>query len=914
MVHAFSRQSVPSPREAASLPEGAAGKLPGRDLMFDYLAREVFERLPAATRGLLERTSMLESVPVALARLLSGSSRARRILLGLQRDNLLTAATDAESEVFRYHPLFREFLHERFAASFSDRQKQALYRSGAEFYEKAGNAEEAVRLHLEAGQFKQAGRLIEALGLKLIRLGKKRTLLDWLQAMPARMRSARPRLVFYQGLAAIVEDPAGSTKLLAKALRGFRQNGDLIGQVLGVGTLIEIHTLLRAEFGRIPPLARTADSLLHRLIKVRAAPELRAYLLRQLGLSYYLVLGRFPEARALLEESLKISRRAGEVAEQIQTLTYLAWCTSYAGEPDLAREHVEHALTLLGRRKFKQEWEPMAWMAKAVVNSFEARFEEGLSAAAQAERLTAELGTTSVHPYNLTVKGFLLMETGRLEEARQSFETCRQMAAQIRYHWFEFLCGMFLTKLHLIAGDPGAARIEAKRMIGLGEAAGGRFFYAWGAALAGMVELELRRFRSARRHLERALRAAREMKTSLLEATVHLGLAHADFAQGRKARALAALEEGFRLIAGLGSSFYPLWYPSMIARACGDALLHNIYPDTAAALLTGRAPKKALLVLSDLVHHPDPAVQIRGVRALAGVKGPESEKILRDAVRSANMLVRQAAREALTQHQQDTLPRLSIQTLGAFRVYRGDELVPDRAWRGKRMKTLLKLLVALGGSKVSQETMMDTLWPGNDAAAAAVNLRSLLSRLRRTLEPGMETGFESFYLRSKEGSLSLDQDRCRVDVKEFHHHIEEGKKLERDQRLAEALAAYREAGDLYQGDFLEEDRNEDWVLPFREQLISEYLDLLHRIARLAESLGEPEDVPMWYWKILTKNPLDEEASRGLMRSLHRLGRRAEALRAYQECRERLIAELGVEPTEETTALYREIRESLGKAA
>ncbi len=908
MIHAFSQQT-PSPGALGeSLLPKMIGKIPGRELLFDYLAREVFERLPPATQNLLCRTSMLESVPVSLARVLSGNPRARSILSSLKRDNLLTSVLDAEGSVYRYHPLFREFLRERFSASLSSRHKQTIYRTSAVYYEQQGNSEEAVRLCLEAGLFHQAVHLIESSGLKLIRLGKKKTLLDWIQALPARVKGANPRLIFYQGLASIVEDPAGSKKLLARALMGFRRRKDLAGQVLGVGTLIEIHTLLRAEFGRIPPLVRLANRLLHRLDRTKAGPGLRAFLLRQLGLSNYLVLGRFQEARSFLEESLKTGRQVEDVAEQVRTLTYLTWCTCYAEDLGTSRKYLEQALMLLSQREFKQEWEPMAWMAKAVVNSFEANFKEGLEAMAQAERLTAELGTTSVHPYNLTVKGFLLMEAGQLDEARLGFESCRRMAEQIRYRWFEFLSGMFLTKLNLISGDLAAASYEARRMLRLGEAAGGRFFYSWGMVLAGMAEIERGDFRPARKLLMRALSTAREMKTALLEATVRLALARLDFELGTVEQGRALLQEGMNYCADHQSYFYPLWYPSFIVRTCRDALRYNIRPDFAAKLLVTRVPQEALHVLAELIDGPDPEAQVRGIQALAGVKSAESEKMLREAVRSTNVAVRQAAQEGLMQHQRDILPRLSIHTLGSFRVYRGEEFIPDRVWQGKRMKDVLKVLAALGGSKVSQEAVMETLWPGNNPAASAANLRSLVSRLRRILEPEMEIGLESIYLHTKEGLLSLDQGRCWVDVKEFRARLEEGNRLERELRTTEALAVYLEAESLYRGDFLEEDRTEDWVLPYREQLTSAYLGLLHRIARLKESHEAREEVPAWYRKILARNPLDEEASRGLMRSLHRIGQRAEALRAYEECRERLISELGVEPMEETTALYRQVRE------
>ena len=53
-------------------------------------------------------------------------------------------------------------------------------------------------------------------------------------------------------------------------------------------------------------------------------------------------------------------------------------------------------------------------------------------------------------------------------------------------------------------------------------------------------------------------------------------------------------------------------------------------------------------------------------------------------------------------------------------------------------------------------------------------------------------------------------------------------------------------------------------------------------------------------------PYRESGYRRLMRMHVRNGDRGEAVRAYMECKRLLEAELGVAPSEETEALYREI--------
>jgi DNA-binding SARP family transcriptional activator len=59
-------------------------------------------------------------------------------------------------------------------------------------------------------------------------------------------------------------------------------------------------------------------------------------------------------------------------------------------------------------------------------------------------------------------------------------------------------------------------------------------------------------------------------------------------------------------------------------------------------------------------------------------------------------------------------------------------------------------------------------------------------------------------------------------------------------------------------------------------------------------------------EVVRLEPYRESAYRRLMRMLDRKGDRAEAVRVYLECERLLKQDLGVSPSDETAALYREI--------
>jgi tetratricopeptide (TPR) repeat protein len=124
----------------------------------------------------------------------------------------------------------------------------------------------------------------------------------------------------------------------------------------------------------------------------------------------------------------------------------------------------------------------------------------------------------------------------------------------------------------------------------------------------------------------------------------------------------------------------------------------------------------------------------------------------------------------------------------------------------------------------------------------------------------------------------------------------------------EAVAA---AVDLYRGELLEglaidEPVFEEWLAAERHRLRGLLRGALARMATHHATTGDPEAAVEWAQRLLAHDSLDEAAHRLLMRLYAEGGRHAAALRQYQVCLDVLRRELGVDPDEETRALYRRL--------
>lgn len=241
-------------------------------------------------------------------------------------------------------------------------------------------------------------------------------------------------------------------------------------------------------------------------------------------------------------------------------------------------------------------------------------------------------------------------------------------------------------------------------------------------------------------------------------------------------------------------------------------------------------------------------------------------------------------------------PRLAIQCLGPFELRREGVPVPASSWSRTAARRLLQFLVVRRRG-ASREQIMEALWPDLDPAQAANQLRVALSSLRRVLEPSQPSRRPSAWLRSQGGEVSLTRERLEIDLDQFTTAIERSRQTSGDARLR----ALQEAVRLYQGDLLEDAPYEEWAASERERVLQLYLDAVAALAEAEAAVGRwPEALDRWR-AVIARARTDERAWRGAIQALVAMGRRAEAIQAFDQCRAAL-ADLGVSPSPETLHL------------
>jgi WD40 repeat protein/DNA-binding SARP family transcriptional activator/tRNA A-37 threonylcarbamoyl transferase component Bud32/energy-coupling factor transporter ATP-binding protein EcfA2 len=246
---------------------------------------------------------------------------------------------------------------------------------------------------------------------------------------------------------------------------------------------------------------------------------------------------------------------------------------------------------------------------------------------------------------------------------------------------------------------------------------------------------------------------------------------------------------------------------------------------------------------------------------------------------------------------------LSLSLLGPYAAaLDGRPLARFPTVRAQALLFYLAVEAAFGTAVQRRETLMDLLWPGMPSGSARKNLRQTMYYLRQTIgAPDGDQGAPPFLLADRY-TVTLNPDYpLALDVARF-------------LRLLEAPEDdWPEAAELYRGDFLSgfyvdgSAGYEEWVLARREYLRRRALDILERLTARASRRRNFDEARAHAERQLALDNLRERAHRQLMEILALSGYREAALAQYESCRLLLSEELGMEPSAQTSALYRRIQ-------
>jgi DNA-binding SARP family transcriptional activator len=278
-------------------------------------------------------------------------------------------------------------------------------------------------------------------------------------------------------------------------------------------------------------------------------------------------------------------------------------------------------------------------------------------------------------------------------------------------------------------------------------------------------------------------------------------------------------------------------------------------------------------------------------------------KAVSDVQNHTDTLLKMYAPPHLDKSAQDKRASLKVYFFGTFRVYRDVKLIDCLS--KTRAKQLLKYLLLNRTKAIPKEVLMDRFWPDHNQNSARNNLNVAVYCLRQTLK---EEHSNFVHILFQNGCYFFNHDlEIHVDTEIFEQHIKEADRLMNQHKITEAIEKYKLAESIYQGEFLAEDLYEEWSLDLREYYKFLYIKLLGKLSEFYYREHALEDCIAVNQKITAIEIGDEEAHRRLMECFAQLNQRHLALRQYQLCENILAKEFDLKPSQETVALYRQIK-------
>lgn len=821
-------------------------------VVFDYLAGELFDDLDADTRDLLLKTAWLQPFTAAMADEFCGHPDSAAVLTQLTRnDYFVTARHGANETVYQYHPLLREFLLRRADEELSPRQRAELRARAAELLENAGQIEDAVELRVAGRDWEALIRIIRAQAETMLAQGRGETLERWLDALPGRRRQASPWMLYWLASCRIPSAPRESRRLFEQAYEMFRADEDpdwtgvllaLTGAMYAILNDLDDMTLLDRwiaealeltnqinEFPSLDVEARvTAYTFMSMVFRQPSHPDIEAW----------------GERTAALMQADLAPKQLAEVTLIVTAAT--VWTGRF--------HHTETALQGM-RALLKRPDIPLVMHAtlhniEAMYYALTGDYEQCMAAVDQGVELAETTGVRLWRNRTLVFGIGGALGVGDLDKANELAEQLDQQALARNsfdsciYHYFGGWQAV-LQKDALRAYQSVRTSLRIAREIGL------PFFELLCGLSLGHVLIACGDLPKARRTLAEIRDIGKRIQNRLLEYMSFLTFAEIALAAGRPRSGRNALRYALGLGREKGYTHALWWQPEEMAKLCAYALEEGIEVDYVCSLIRKRGLVPA-----------EPPLQI------------------------------------------DAWPwRFRVNTLGRFEITRdgADNLLSGRG-HGRPLE-VLKVAIAMGGRNASVDRITDALWPNIDRDYAHRSFNTALHRLRKLLG-------EDGAVILNNNQLTLSERFFWLDTWALDQALQESSQLIRGlapdkERLVQLTD--RILG-LYQGSFLPGDEDHGWAVSPRDQYRQKFVRFIHEVGHWLEERDESDQALDLYYRGLEADELAEGIYRRLMLCFQQSGRCAEAIDTYNRCCRTLESQLATAPSKETRDVYQSLTE------
>ncbi|BCK72929.1 hypothetical protein Srufu_068820 [Streptomyces libani subsp. rufus] len=246
---------------------------------------------------------------------------------------------------------------------------------------------------------------------------------------------------------------------------------------------------------------------------------------------------------------------------------------------------------------------------------------------------------------------------------------------------------------------------------------------------------------------------------------------------------------------------------------------------------------------------------------------------------------------------------MEIEVLGHVSLAAAGKRVAPSATKTKQVLTLL---LVNSNRLVTIPTLIEELWDDRPPATALSTLQTYVFQLRRLLAHLLPEASPKEILTTTPNGYTFRVKPGELDLHRYEELMTDGRRAFSAGNNVEVVEKLRAAEELFQGPALADVRPGRHLEAEIVRLEEARLTVLETRLEAELALGRHHEVLSQLSGLASQHPQHESFHRQLMLALYRCGRRPHALNVYNQLRQELVAELGLEPSDELQQLQQAI--------
>ena len=731
-------------QNAAMFSENIGTKMPAdlsAEQIIQYFRNEILTHIPEDLHFTLMQLSLLDTIPVELAALITDNATIGATLTDLMLDNFFIYPLDEKQTTFRFHHLFQEFLQEQATRELDKETIHRVYRDAANYFLERGAIVRALFYFREEENYMVMEDILRREGLNLIAKNRIVTLLTLLQTIPEEKLLHYPWLTFFTAIVHSDSTPKRAFPLLESARALFVRTGDETGEILALAHLIFFHFVVSGLYNKGALLLDRTEEL---FIKNRDSLPLQARILidRNLGAGFAFFLFALPKARTY-------AQLARELAEQHDIHNGIAagrficgYIESLSDNDQACLQEIELAAPLLQ--------DPLVGVANKLTlrvlhTNTLCKAGDLIAFNHQLHLLRAYIDSllieqTLAAPFGYVWGSIGLIQAGKFNQAKHMLQRGMKVSATAKTPHMRSQFCQWLGYVMALEGNHEAARQAAAEALKLREIAGGPFYSTLCFIICGAAFVETADYKKAEELLQKGLKDAKQLPSAYLQTIAVWQMAQLCSRTGRQEETLVELAAGLELMQQYNFSCFWGWQPQAMRELLGLAVRHTIRPQFAMDL----------------------------ARQKLGVVYDKKGR---------------------------WLPVLEISILGTFAVKVAGKTVLTIDDLTPAQRNLMALLLSAKNQQMNQEKIQLALWPESPPDKTRTKLDTHVTRLRKVFEQKLSCPAAT-YLTMRKSMLCLNN--CRIDGVEFQSLANEGLRHVRMENFWQAGNSFFKALQLWE--------------------------------------------------------------------------------------------------------------------